>query len=148
MNRFVRLTASVGGLGYLPAGGTFGSAVGFALAWYFNDSLLYWFAGVSVAGFLLCRPAREAFGSDDPHPFVLDEVAGMLLSVWGFERQLPVFVAAFVLFRILDVVKPWPISIFQRNKSPLDIMSDDLAAGAFVNILLQIFLKFSPFSFS
>ncbi|MGH7197899.1 MAG: phosphatidylglycerophosphatase A family protein [Candidatus Omnitrophota bacterium] len=141
MNRLVRGAASVGGLGYLPAGGTMGSAVGFALAWVFNSSLLYWFAGTCVVGFLLCRPAREAFGSVDPHPFILDEVAGMLLAVWGHEKRLPVYIAAFFLFRILDVVKPWPISIFQRNKSPLDIMSDDLAAGAFVNLILQVLVK-------
>ena len=143
MNRFVKFAASVGGLGYLPAGGTVGSAVGFALAWYFNASLAYLLAGVSVAGYLLCRPAREAFGDVDPHPFILDEVAGMLLAVWGLEKGFPVFFTAFVLFRILDVVKPWPISIFQRNKSPLDIMSDDLAAGAFVNILLQILARYT-----
>lgn len=144
MNRLVKAIVSVAGLGFLPAGGTFGSAAGLALAWYLHADLLWWFLGVSLAGFILCRPARAAFGTDDPHPFVLDEVAGMLLSVWGLERELTVFVAAFILFRILDVVKPWPISIFQRNKSPLDIMTDDLAAGAIVNVLLQTFLNFFP----
>ncbi len=65
----------------------------------------------------------------DPHRAVWDEVAGMWLTCLLLPKTLPWLAAAFVCFRILDVLKPWPIRRFERLPGGLGIMADDLAAG-------------------
>ncbi len=111
------------------------------LAWYFpahNASLL---VALCVLGYCFSLLAEQSFGSKDPSAFVLDEVCGMMLSVLWLPKSVPVYAAAFVLFRILDIRKPWPISLLQKMKHPFSIMHDDLAAGLFTNILLQVIIK-------
>ena len=68
---------------------------------------------------------------DDPDPkrAVWDEVAGMWLTCLFLPKTLPWLAAAFVLFRVLDVLKPWPIRRFERLPGGYGIMADDIAAG-------------------
>ena len=128
-------------LGELPGSGTWGSLVGWVLAWYFAASSLPLFVALCVVGYAFTLIAEASFGSKDPSEFVLDEVCGMMLSVLWLPKTVAVFAAAFILFRILDIVKPWPISILQKMKHPFSIMHDDLAAGLFTNIILQVIVR-------
>ena len=98
------------------------------------------FAIGSVIGLTISKPAAFLFKQSDPKEFVLDEVAGMMLSLLWLPRKIWVYIAAFVLFRVLDIFKPWPISLIQKSKHPSSIMSDDLAAGAFTNLILRLFV--------
>lgn len=135
---FVKAAASVCGVGYLKgAAGTAGSFVGLALVWLYPEGLFPMLVGLTAAGFLLCSPAERAFGKSDPNRFVLDETCGMMLALWALPQEWPVWGAAFLLFRILDAFKPWPIILIQRRKAPSSIMWDDLAAGWATNVLIQ-----------
>ncbi len=141
MKALCRLICSCLYLGELPAGGTWGSVVGWVLAWYFPSYNLLLFAGLCIVGYSFSLFAERSFGSKDPHAFVLDEVCGMMLSVLWLPKIVMIYAAAFVLFRILDIWKPWPISRLQSMAHPFSIMHDDMLAGFFVNVILQGAIK-------
>ena len=140
---WVRAVSSALCVGYLPfAPGTFASLAGLALAWWAHPVLLYLLILFSVLGLLVCRASETFYGKKDPSRFVMDEVCGMMLSVLWLPRQAWVFVIAFLVFRALDIWKPWPIKILQQQSHPHSIMWDDLAAGFFTNIFVQILVRF------
>jgi phosphatidylglycerophosphatase A len=151
-----RLLATVGGLGdLLPAPGTtVGSLAG---------ALLYWGASrlwplpvwaVAIGGLFVLLPVSvwacgaEAArrGQADPGPVVLDEVAGQWLAVAVVALGRPgvpdlrEIAVAFVLFRILDVAKPWPIRRLERLPEGWGIVADDLAAAFAAGLLALGFL--------
>ena len=142
MTMLCRLIGSCFYLGELPAGGTWGSLVGWVLAWYFFQIGLPLFAVLCVIGYAFTLIAEKSFGSKDPSAFVLDEVCGMMLSVLWLPKTVTLYVAALILFRFFDIVKPWPISILQKMKHPFSIMHDDLVAGLFANLILQAAVRF------
>jgi len=144
-----RLLATAGGLGRLPAPGTWASAATVAavlLACGVRGAhaapllpaeaqvplLACATAAVCLAGVKLGAHARADFGREDPGAFVLDEVAGQLLALLPLlPGPLPPLGAAlaFGLFRALDIAKPWPIERLERLPGGVGIMADDLAAG-------------------
>ncbi len=138
------MIATVFGVGYAPVmPGTFGSAIGAAIAWCGSGTVFCAALALStVAGLAVCAPSRRALHADDPSPFVMDEVAGMLVSLVGVPHSWKAYLAAFVLFRALDTLKPWPISRIQASRNPLSIMGDDLLAGVFTAVAVQIGLRF------
>jgi phosphatidylglycerophosphatase A len=143
-DRWVRWFVSVGPLGSLPASGTWGSAVGLAIAWFTPKAWLPLTAvALTAAALAACAPARRAFRTDDPHPFILDEVCGMIITLLGFPNSPQAALSGFLLFRVLDVWKPWPISRLQADPHPRSILTDDLAAGLLANLVLRI-LPFVP----
>ena len=137
--RPVLVLATGFGAGYAPwAPGTAGSLVGLgfglalAAAPFGPTAAAAITAAVCIAGVPICGYAARCLGESDPARVVWDEVAGMMVAVlslpaggwywWG---------AAFVLFRVFDVLKPWPIGWLDRRVGGgLGIMLDDLAAGA------------------
>lgn len=142
-NNLVKAIASVFGLGYLPISGAFGSlaGVGIILLCPNTLSLLVVTIGLSLAALFLCGASEIAFNSHDPKEYVLDEVCGMLLSVLFLPRTSFVIIAGFILFRIFDVIKPWPIIRLQEIKHPTSIVWDDLGAGLVSNVILQILVR-------
>ncbi len=140
-----RALATVGGLGdRLPAPGTtVGSVAGAALFWGASALWPSAVAGIALAGLAVLLPvAVWACGAEarrrgvvDPHPVVLDEVAGQwaaLAVVAVVQRRPPgpvELAAAFLLFRAFDVVKPWPIRRLEALPGGWGIVADDLAAG-------------------
>jgi phosphatidylglycerophosphatase A len=134
--------------GYSPfAPGTAGSAVGivvllalFAPLWNHSPALaLGAFALVFAAGCWVAGRAEVIFGEHDSPKIVLDEVLGMVATMFGNPLG-PVWLAAgFVLFRVADIIKPWPASFFDRSiGGGAGVMLDDLAAAVYANIALQI----------
>ncbi len=142
MSKFVKVLVSFGGVGYAPVPGTCGSLAAFVLIWPLYDFLPYLTLFTAVLGLLLCKPAQDAFKHKDPKQFVLDEVCGMCLSLVGLPQSPVLALTAFVLFRALDVFKPWPIVLWDRGSKPLNIMWDDIAAGVGVNVILRVFMHF------
>lgn len=122
-------------VGRIPgAPGTWGSVA--AVALFVAAGMPVGAAGFAVAvGFLLvglwaASGAAASFGESDPGPIVIDEVAGMWLAlVAGGARTAAAVAAAFVLFRIFDIVKPFPICRLERIHGSAGIMADDIAAG-------------------
>lgn len=135
------------GLGMMPfAPGTFGTLGGVALGLVLPDPL--WLLGavalLMAVGVPLARLAERVAGRADPGSFVLDEVAGYLVALlWlpaGHDRRL-VLVLAFLAFRLFDISKPPPVRRLERLPGGWGVMVDDLAAGIYANLLLQIFLR-------
>jgi phosphatidylglycerophosphatase A len=117
-----------------------GSAVALILLWLipFSRPVLAWSLVVVIAAGLWAGGRVErVLGQKDPSIIVVDEVAGMMLSVVLLPRTVPVLLVAFVLFRIFDVWKPFPARESQALTGGLGVMIDDLIAGAYALILVM-----------
>ena len=140
----MKIIATVGGLGYFPiASGTVGSLIGLALIWILSGSPTQQIVGTLAAiglGLWSAGPAAKAMKDPDPHPIIIDEVAGMMLALALLPARWPVYLAGFLLFRLLDILKPGPIRWVERLPGSWGIMLDDLLAGLGANILLRVVL--------
>jgi phosphatidylglycerophosphatase A len=100
-------------------------------------SLTLTLVGVILAGLWAGSRVERVLQRKDPGQVVIDEVAGMLLSVLLLPRTPAVLLAAFVLFRLLDIVKPFPAGWSQKLSGGIGVMLDDLIAGAYTLVLLS-----------
>ena len=134
------------GTGCAPvAPGTFGTLAGIPLFVVLQWLPLPVYAGVValafVAGIWLCGRTARALGVHDHSGIVWDEVVGYLVTMTAVPVKWPWIVAGFLLFRLLDIWKPWPIRILDRRVGGgFGIMLDDLAAGIFAAIMLNVSL--------
>ena len=149
MNRLAVFLATAGGAGYAPvAPGTAGSAVGvllYFLTWKWTlTGQLALLAVVSVLGVWASHQAARHFGREDPGPVVIDEVAGQLLTLIVAGGSLATLVLGFLLFRALDIVKPWPARDFEELPGGLGIMADDLMAGFYGRLILMAVASVAP----
>jgi phosphatidylglycerophosphatase A len=132
--------ASVFGVGRAPvAPGTAGSlvaALGIWLVPFTRPGLAAAWLLVTAVGLWAGGRAERALGAKDPGVIVIDEVAGMMLSVLLVPPTLPVLATGFVLFRCFDVWKPFPAGASQRLPGGWGVMVDDLVAGAYALLLL------------
>jgi len=148
---FARLVASGFGSGYAPrAPGTAGSAVallaGALLLWISPYALaaamlLATFGGFWAVGRATGLPRRPApgdmAGHDDPSWVVVDEFAGQFLALLALPRPTPRgLLAAFVLFRLFDILKPGPVGWADRQGGVAGIMADDVIAGGIAALIL------------
>ena len=138
-----RLVASFFGAGYAPlAPGTVGSAVAVVLGAGLLHVSVWALALASAlavaAGFAAIPSALASTDVDsDPGWVVIDEVAGQLIAMLGLAAvTLPGVLAAFGLFRLLDICKPGPVGWADRQQGAFGIMADDLLAGAIAAVLL------------
>jgi phosphatidylglycerophosphatase A len=142
--------ATCAGVGYAPvAPGTAGSAVGVAVAIAVQASGSAWVeAGVILgllgAGIWGCGVAERHFGRTDPGHAVIDEVVGMLVTVAFLPVGAGGLLAGFLLFRVFDIVKPWPARRLERLHGGLGIMADDVMAGLYAHVALRGLLAFAP----
>ena len=141
------LLATFFGIGLLrPAPGTWGSLIA-ALLWYFFE-FLHSYTFIILPTFILCSwlvciKADQDSESKDNSLIVIDEVAGMLIALSFIAHDAILYLLAFLLFRLFDILKPWPISWVGRNiKGGLGILLDDLIAGfAAGGIIFAIFIN-------
>ena len=80
----------------------------------------------------------------DPGSVVIDEVFGILVAIAFLPKSIAIYAIAFVLFRVLDIAKPFPIALIQKIPGGLGIMADDLAAGLLANVMVRLLLFFVP----
>ena len=133
--------ATVFGLGYAPvAPGTFGSAAGLLVWWLLPASdtaqgaaILVLFALGSWGGNI----AEHHFGRTDPGQVVIDEVMGMLVTLFHAQVGWIGALLGFVLFRAADVIKPFPARHFERLPGGAGVMADDLMAAIYANLALR-----------
>jgi phosphatidylglycerophosphatase A len=128
-----RLIASGFGCGFAPlAPGTAASAATLlpgALLLHFSPALLS--AAVLIATLAGLWAIRAAHVAGDPGWVVIDEIAGQLLALYGLDHaSVAGLLAAFIIFRLLDVTKPGPIGWADRKSGAAGIMADDVIAGA------------------
>lgn len=139
------LIATGFGLGRLPvAPGTWASLAALPLAWLLDE--FAGVAGIAAAGIVLTPIgiwASQAYvarqRAQDPGEIVVDEIAAQLLVLTVVPLSLFSMAAGFVLFRLFDIVKPWPVSWADRSvKGGLGVMLDDLLAAAYAALGLKL----------
>ncbi len=135
--------AVCGGIGFLPyAPGTVASAVslllGYACYAAGGWTLLLAAAGISFAAGLWASGEYEKItGAKDPSAITIDEVSGQLTVLLFVPPTLMGYLLAFFLFRLLDITKPWPISLIERRLAGgWGVMGDDLAAALLAGLAL------------
>lgn len=132
------------GLGLSPkAPGTVGTLLAIPLLFLMPQSVLAYLLVVAVLfafGVWCCDVCARELGVHDHPGIVWDEVVGYLLVMVAVPRTLMFVVAGFILFRIFDILKPWPIRwVDKRIHGGIGIMLDDVLAAVFAGLMLQLF---------
>jgi phosphatidylglycerophosphatase A len=136
--------------GYFPvAPGTMGSAAGLLVY-----LLVRWTGSVAVeltlivalfaVGVWAGTIAERYFGGIDPGPIVIDEVVGMLITLALVPVGLSGALAGFFLFRVFDVIKPYPAARLERLHGGLGVMADDAMAAVYANLALRAAMWLLP----
>jgi phosphatidylglycerophosphatase A len=137
-------------IGYAPvAPGTFGSAVGLAVYYFVRrqSSTTLELATIAIILLIALWSATEAehhFGGIDPGPVVIDEVIGMLITLALHPVNLSGAIAGFVIFRVLDVVKPWPARRLELLPGGFGVVLDDAMAGVYGNLIVWALVLLLP----
>ena len=135
--------ATCGYIGFAPvAPGTVGSAAGVALFYLVRATGVSWAQGALIvalfaAGVWAASAAERALGRTDPGPVVIDEVVGVLITLAWIPVTPLGALAGFLIFRVLDVVKPWPARQFEALHGGLGVMADDAMAAVYGHLLLR-----------
>jgi phosphatidylglycerophosphatase A len=150
MHRVGLFIATCGYLGYVPvAPGTFGSAAGLAVFFLVRStgSTMVEVAAIAVLfaiGIWSGTVAEHHFGGIDPAPVVMDEVVGMLITLAFIPVSVTGAIVGFLVFRVLDVFKPWPSARFERLPGGLGVMADDGMAAIYGNLIMQGMMRLFP----
>ena len=143
MTRLAVFIATAGYCGYFPiAPGTVGSAAGlviYLLVWWTRAPILEaaLIVGTFAAGTWAATHAERFFGGIDPGPVVIDEVLGMLVTLAFIPAGWSAALAGFLLFRVFDVIKPYPANRLETFHGGFGIMADDAMAGVYANLALR-----------
>jgi phosphatidylglycerophosphatase A len=131
----------IGNISFAP--GTFGSILGLALCFLLSKiefavavvlTLLFIFFAIWIA-----HEAEIILKAEDPGCIVIDEMAGMLVTLIGLPFNMIYVFSGFIIFRILDIWKPYPIRFLERKLSGgVGIVMDDIVAGILGNIILRV----------
>jgi len=141
--------ATVGGVGWFPiAPGTVGSAVGVVIylltrEWTASAQVAI-LVGVTLVGTWAADVTEKALNREDPGPVVIDEVAGQLMTLLLTGVTWKGAIAGFFMFRVLDIIKPFPARRFEAFHGGIGIMADDLMAGLYGWALMFGLLWFWP----
>lgn len=139
----VCLTSTFFGVGLLPgAPGTWASLAALPIGWYLMlysgplavaaAGLALFFIGIGPSGIYERRTS-----ANDPGAVVIDEVAAQLLVLAAAPQSWNYFIAGFILFRLADILKPWPVSWADRHiKGGFGIMLDDILAAVYAGVML------------
>lgn len=150
MTRVAVFLATAAYCGYFPvAPGTLGSAAGLVVY-----LLVVWtrspivevglIASTFVLGTWSATHAERYFGTIDPGPVVIDEVLGMLVTLAFIPAGWSAALAGFLLFRVYDVVKPYPANRLETFHGGFGIMADDAMAGVYANLSLRVLMWLVP----
>ena len=131
-------------VGTVPfAPGTFGSIIGLPIC-FLISKLNFLFAGVFALVFVLftvwvAAAASKILEKEDPAEIVIDEIAGLIVTLVGIPFTAGTAVAGFVIFRAFDILKPFPIrTLEEKVPGGAGIVLDDVMAGIYANIILRL----------
>ncbi len=150
MQRLGLFVATCGYLGYVPiAPGTFGSAAGLAVFYLVRSTgspavELVVIAILFAIGIWSGTVAEHHFGGVDPGPVIMDEVVGMLITLALLPVNATGAIVGFLIFRVLDVVKPWPSAGFEKLPGGLGVMADDGMAAVYGNLVMRGLIALVP----
>ena len=149
--RLALLICTVGGVGYSPvAPGTAGSVAGLA----FYAAIRAFQISPAIEGLILVvlvfagawsgTVAERHFGTTDPGAGVIDEVAGMLLTLYLLPATWTVAIVGFIVFRMFDIIKPFPARRLEALHGGWGMMADDLMAAIYANLALRAAIAMAP----
>jgi phosphatidylglycerophosphatase A len=150
MTQLALWLATVLGIGRIPfAPGTFGSIPGVLLALWLHHLGLPWLEGAAIVvifavGIWAAGEAERFFQLTDPGPVVIDEVLGMLVTLAFMPVNVTGAIVGFLVFRVFDIVKPFPARNLERLPGGLGIMADDFAAGVWGQIVMRLLIWMLP----
>jgi phosphatidylglycerophosphatase A len=142
--------ATCGYLGYAPiAPGTVGSAAGLVVYFLIQSTgsvvvELGAIVALFVVGVWAGTIAEHHFGGTDPGPVVIDEVVGMLITLALIPVTPAGAIVGFFIFRVFDVIKPWPAGRFESLPGGLGVMADDGMAAVYGNLVLRGLILVAP----
>ncbi len=124
--------------------GTWGTVVGVGLYWLVRylplPAYLAFVAAFTVFSIWVATQAQKLYDETDPPQVVIDEIAGFLVTMAFHKPSLALVVTGFVLFRLYDIVKPWPLKWMERRFADgRGVVLDDILAGVYANITLFFF---------
>ncbi len=152
MKRFILVLATGFGVGYSPiAPGTLGTLVAIPIYYFLSDisSPIY---EITLIGFFflsvwVSENAEIFFGKKDDQRIVIDEIVGFLITMLWVPRTAILIIIGFFLFRFFDILKPFPIRrLEEKLKGGYGIVLDDVMAGVYGNIVLQVIAHFFTLS--
>ncbi|MFH1288905.1 MAG: phosphatidylglycerophosphatase A [bacterium] len=133
-------------VGYSPvAPGTFGTLIGIPFYLIFSlkgykvyiiFTLLFLILGIKISSI-----AERLFNEHDSQKIIIDEIAGFLITMLFIPLKIKFIILGFIFFRIMDIWKPVPIYNLQKLPGGFGIMADDIMAGIYSNIILQILVR-------
>lgn len=146
----IRLISTAFGTGYSPiAPGTAGSLLAVLFYWFIPWPNVFVFSALTIALFVIgvytsTVTEREFVGKwgeegHDPKMVVIDEVVGIFIAFLSFRRTLPFIIAGFLLFRLFDILKPFPANKSQNLPGGWGIMLDDVIAGVYTFLIIEAF---------
>jgi phosphatidylglycerophosphatase A len=140
---FLATGCYIGNISFAP--GTFGSVLGLLLCFFLSKidfsiavllTLIFILSAIWIAG-----EAEKILGEEDPGCIVIDEIAGIILTLSGLPFNITSMTAGFLIFRALDIWKPYPIRLLENKFSGgIGIVLDDVVAGILSNVILRVFL--------
>jgi phosphatidylglycerophosphatase A len=146
MTKLIKFIATFGGLGFSKvAPGTTGCLGAAALYLLINQNLLVYSAVVAamlILGFYVSGRAEVIFKIKDAKPIVIDDACGLLIALFLIPFSYTNLIMVFLLFRLIDIIKLFPIRRLESLPGGLGIMADDILAGIYANLLYRLALKF------
>jgi len=144
-----KIIATVFGIGYIPKGGGTVAAIAFCVLFYFGlqyhcvsqTGLIVFTLATFIIGVYVSNKLEAGWGKDSKK-IVIDEVLGMAVSLLFLPINLTIIIMGLVLFRIFDIWKPLYIRRTEKLKGGWGVMTDDLVAGIYSNIILQVIIYF------
>ena len=140
----VHLLAYGFGTGLSPvAPGTIGSLVGIPLVWLMASLAPPVYAAITaamfIAGIFICGQTARDIGAVDPGAIVFDEIVGFMVAMYMMPATGPWLLAGFLVYRVFDIWKPWPIHLVEEKLGlGTAIMVDDVIAGLYTLAILQV----------
>lgn len=140
-DRICLAVATLFGIGYVPLiPGTAASLVAVIIFLVIKSNLWFFIITVSslIFAFSLSGDAEKIFKQKDSKKIVIDDFSGMLITFLFIPHDIRFIVCGFFLFRMLDVLKIPPANIIEKYKGSLGVVGDDVVAGIYANIFLQL----------
>ncbi|MDD3562332.1 MAG: phosphatidylglycerophosphatase A [Candidatus Cloacimonetes bacterium] len=150
---FITFLASLFLIGFIPfAPGTFASLASYGLylllpAWLYDGPYPYLLpiaiVALALIAVLICKKAEQILG-EDHGSIVIDELVGYFVATLFLPHNWLIGLYAFILFRVFDIAKPFPIYRSQKLRNGWGVVIDDVLAGVYANVVLQILILIFP----
>jgi phosphatidylglycerophosphatase A len=141
---FIATGCYIGNISFAP--GTFGSVLGLPICFFLSKTDLSMAVLLTLIAILcaiwIANEAEKILKTEDPGCIVIDEIAGIILTLFGLPFNIISVTAGFLVFRALDIWKPYPIRFLENKFSGgIGIVLDDVAAGILSNLILRVVIR-------